>query len=156
MTASGLTYSVLLFVLLVARLGFAQTVTVRVINSNNRRPLQKQPITFQLLYDKPETVPVGVDRLMRRETDTKGEAQFTVPEPAPEHLAVQIKLTSEHWHCAAGVLVSTKDVIQKGIVESAATSGRSARPLEAKPGEIVFVARPLSLLERLLYPLEKD
>jgi hypothetical protein len=132
----------------------AQPLTIRVINANNGHPLQKQQVSVSLLYGKGEKPPAKYDASLRLETDVNGEAHFTLPEPAPVHLSAQVRLDWGHWRCGCGVLAVTEDVIQKGIVESA-DPGKSPPPITARPGEILFVARPLSFLERLLYPFVK-
>jgi hypothetical protein len=134
-----------------------EAVTIRVINSDGGRPLQKQQVSVSLLYDKGEKTPAKYDANLNLETDVNGEVHFVLPEPAPAHLAVRILIDWGHWDCggACGVLAASQDVIDRGIVESAADRKKPAASRKAIPGEILFVARPLSLLERLLYPLLK-
>jgi hypothetical protein len=137
---------------------YAQTVIVRVINANDGRPLKNQPVSLSLLYEKGETTPAKYDPNLNLQTGANGEVGFVLPNPAPAHMAAQVRLTSEHWHCGCMVLAVTQDVTQKGIVDSAASASESRRsPALAKavPGEILFVARPLSFWERLLYPFVK-
>lgn len=137
---------------------FAQTVRVRVVNANNGRPLQNQPVTVSLLYEKGEATPAKFEASLTFRTDASGEARFVLPKPAPTHMAAQVRLTTEHWRCGCMVLAATQDVIQKGIVDSAASASESKRSpslVKAVPGEILFVARPLSFWERLLYPFVK-
>lgn len=133
-----------------------QEIRIRVIDATSRHPLQKQRVSLSLLYEKSEKTPAKYDALVYLETDLSGEAQFRLPEPPPAHLEAQVRLTSEHWHCGCLVLVATQDLIQKGVVgtELGHRSGRSAAE-RAQPGEILFVARPFTFLERLLYPLVK-
>lgn len=135
----------------------AQAVTIRVINADGGRPLQKQKVSVTLLYDKGEKRPAKYDATLALETNTSGEAQIKLPEPAPAHLAVSLPIDWGRWHCAGacGVLAVTQDVIGKGIVESAADHKKSGASIEAIPGEILFIVRPLSFFERLLYPLVK-
>lgn len=118
----------------------AQVVTVRIVNASDGHPLEKQKVS------------VGSLSL---ETDANGKAQFNLPEPAPAHLMVLVTVDWGRWHCRCGTLAATKDVIQTGIVESAADSKKSAAFEKATPGEILFVVRPLSFFERLFYPLLK-
>jgi hypothetical protein len=136
---------------------FGQVVTIRVINAADGHPLQKQQVSVSLLYEKGERTPPKYDANLSLETDVNGEAHFPLPEPAPTHLSAQVRLPSEHWRCGCGVLAATEDVIQKGIVGPlpGAEPKKSAAPLKGTPGEILFVARPLSFFERLLYPLVK-
>jgi hypothetical protein len=109
-----------------------------------------------LFYDKGDRRPAKYDAILSLETDVNGQAQFTLPEPAPSHLAAQVRIDWGHWNCGCSVFAATQDVVQNGIVESPAVPKKSAAaPVKAVPGEIVFVARPLSFLERLLYPIMK-
>jgi hypothetical protein len=49
---------------------------------------------------------------------------------------------------------SSKSRLNSGPVQT--TESKSAFPFVAVPGEIPFVARPLSFFERLLYPIMKE
>ena len=133
-----------------------QTIRIRIINGSNGHPLLKQPVSVSLLYEKAEKAPAKYEALLRLETDTNGVALFTLPDLAPAHLSAGAHLTSEHWQCgcAAPLLVDTKDVIQNGVVAGREFSSR-ATSVKAEPGEIIFVARPFTFFERLLYPLLK-
>jgi hypothetical protein len=151
-------YLALSFLLSLVPSCLAQTVTVRVVNANNSRPLRNQLVSLSLLYEKGEATPAKFDPNLNHQTDANGGARFVLPKPAPAHLAAQIRLTSEYWHCVCMVLAVTQDVIDKGIVASAASANESQRMpslVKAVPGEILFVPRPLSFWERLLYPFVK-
>jgi hypothetical protein len=151
-----LRYLALLCVLSVGFSCSAQTVTIRVVNANDGSPLRNQPVSVSLLYEKGETTPAKYDASLSLQTDANGQIRFELPKPAPAHMAAQVRLTSEHWHCGCMVLAVTQDVIQKGIVDSAASESiRSPSLVRAVPGEILFLARPLSFWERLLYPFVK-
>ena len=123
------------------------------VNSNNGQPLPKQSVSINLLYERGEKPPAKYEGNLVLETDAKGEAQFGLPEPAPAHIWVQVRLTSEHWHCGCMALATTQDVIQKGMSDSESTT--SIKNARAEPRIILFLARPFTLLERLLYPLMK-
>ena len=144
--------------LLVGPFCFAQVVTVRVINAANGRPLQKQHVSVSLLYDGGQKPPPRSEAIVTLDTDANGEARFTLPQPAPLHMSALVRLTSEHWVCGCRVLAATADVIQMGIVDSVpgGKSKKAAASLKAAPGEILFVARPFSFFERLLYPFVKE
>jgi hypothetical protein len=127
-----------------------------VVNSNNGQPIAKQSVSVNLLYDKGEKAPATYEANLRLESDANGEARFLLPDPVPVHLVAQVRLTSEHWHCGCLALVATQDLIQKGIVQaSGPESTGSATNAKAEPGVILFLARPFTFLERLLYPLVK-
>ena len=89
------------------------------------------------------------------ETDANGDAHFILPKPAPAQLGVRVHLTSKYWHCACVALVTTEDVVKKGIVQPYEPTA-SAIPLQVEPGEILFVVRPFTFLEHLLYPFVKE
>jgi hypothetical protein len=137
---------------------FGQVIRIRVTNSKTGRPLQMQPVLVGLHYSQGEKAPTKYDANLRLETDANGEAQFRLPEPPPANLVAQVRLTSEHWHCFCMVPITTKDLIQMGIVvqPSGRESTTSATNAKAEPGVILFLARPFSFLERLFYPLVKD
>jgi hypothetical protein len=144
---------VLILVLLLCPVCFAQPVTVRVVSGKDGHPLPKQAVSVQFFYDKPAKVSPSLDF----ETDSNGEAQFDLPEPAPVHLNVRITLPSEHWHCACGFMGDTEMVVEKGVVQG--TPDKTKTPVAApkvEAGHIVFVARPFTFVERLLYPLVKE
>ena len=148
--------SVCVLLLLVGPLCFAQVVTIRVINTADGRPLQRQQVTVSLLYDKGEKTPPKYDANLSLESDANGEAHFTLPEPAPSRLSARVRLTSVHWRCGCEVLATMADVIQKGIVgPQPAGSKKSVTPVMVSPGEIIFLASPLSFFERALYPFVK-
>ncbi len=134
----------------------AQVIRIRVINVNNGHPVPRQNVSVGPAYAKIEKAPAMYDANLRLETDANGEAQIRLPEPSPAHLVAQVYLTSEHWHCGCLALVATQDLIQKGIVQvSGPESTVSAANAKAEPGVILFLVRPFTFLERLLYPLMK-
>lgn len=99
------------------------------------------------------------DANLALQTDARGEVRFVLPQPSPAHLAVRVGMDSGRWHCRCNVLAITQDVIQKGIVNSAASASESTKSpdlVKAVPGEIRFIVRPLSFFERLLAPLLKQ
>jgi hypothetical protein len=134
---------------------FGQTIKVRVVNGKTGHPLQKQPLSISLLYEKSEKEPAKYEKVLNLETDSMGESQFDLPNPAPSHLGAVVHLTSEHWHCGCVVLVTTQDLVKKGVVSAMQNANADAsRPqVQAEPREILFVARPLTLFERLISPL---
>lgn len=145
------------FLLWLAPCCFAQVIRIRVVDSKTGLPLQKQPVSVGLFYEKGKKAPAGFDTRPRLETNVNGEAEFRLPDPVPAHLGIQVRLTSEHWHCWCVVLVATQDLLRTGIVESADVETKaSAAAAKAEPGVILFRARPFTFLERLLYPLVKE
>jgi len=150
-------YLVCVFLLALGHSCLAQTATIRVINANDGRPLQRQHVSVSLLYDKEGTAPTKYVANLIFEIDVNGEVHFVLPAPVPTHVSAEVRLTSEHWRCGCGVVVATEDLIQKGIVGPLpdGQSKNSAAPIKAVHGEILFVACPLSFLERILHPFVK-
>lgn len=135
----------------------AASVRIQILNSKNGEPLQKQQIAVSFLYDASGRIPTGYPAIMHLETDVNGNAQLSLPEPAPQHIGITVHLTSEHWHCVCLALAETQNVIQEGVIVGRVGSQLRIRGqiVKAKPGEVLFLARPFTFLERLLYPLVK-
>jgi hypothetical protein len=131
----------------------AQTITIRAVNGKNGYPLPRQNVTISLLYEKGEKAPAKYSAQLNLETDDNGETHFTLPEPPPAHLAASVRIDWSHWRCPCALLDSTQNVLQSGVVKAEPSGKDSGNP---KPGEILFVARPLSLFYRLFGWLEKD
>jgi hypothetical protein len=143
----------LICVLILSNFCFAQPLTVRHLNSKSGHGVAKQSVTVQFWYDNPAAAPSTVNT----ETDSNGEAQVSVPEPTPPHLNVKVTLTSEHWYCTCWLMTVTEKVLQNGIVQTARTNdANSSNGVKAKPGEVLFLARPFTLFERLVYPFVKE
>ena len=145
------------FILSISPSCFGQVIKVRIINGRDGNPLPKQPIAVSPLYEEGEQKPEKYDALLHHDTDAKGTAQFDLPEPSPAHLSVGARLTSKYWHCGCDIpaRVVTKELVQKGIVVGRELSSPTTS-VNAEPGEILFVARPLTFFQRLFYPLLKD
>jgi hypothetical protein len=135
----------------------AQSVTVRVISVEDGRPMQKQKVWLNLWYFKGERPAANYDPNLGGETDANGKVQFQFPEPAPAHFSVKVDLTSEYWDCGCLVLGTTKDLIQKGIVGPMprAKLEKPDAAFKAVPDEILILARPFTLFERIMYPFMK-
>lgn len=131
----------------------AQTITIRVINGKNGHPLAKQNVLVSLLYDQGGRGPAHYRAQIELVTDNQGEAHFELPEPPPAHLAASARIDGSRWACACNLLGSSTEIIQMGVVKCPPKWDSCAKP---RPAEILFVARPLSLMYRLLGPLEKD
>lgn len=143
----------LIWAFLLCNFCLAQLVTVRVINSKTGQGLPKQPIAVQFLAESPP----AASAIVNIETNGNGEAQFSIPGPAPRHLNVRATLTSEYWYCVCWVMTDTDKVLQMGIVQTAPGSKAiSVNRAEPKPREVLFFARPFTFFERLMYPLAKE
>jgi hypothetical protein len=151
-------YSVWFLLLSVHSLCLAQRITIRLIDVRDGRPLPNRQVSLSLLYDKDERTPPKYEAALYSKTDSNGQAEFRLPEPAPAHLSAWADVTSsEHWWCICSALVATQDAIQKGYVAPQPGPWAQKKPGSAKavPAEILFLARPWNLLERILAPLER-
>ena len=97
------------------------------------------------------------DANLNLQTGADGEVRFVLPLPAPAHISAQVRVAPAHWRCGCGVLVATEELIRDGVVGPlpADEGGKSVAAPKGARGEILFVARPLSFWERLLYPFVK-
>jgi len=137
----------------------AQQITIRVIDARNGHPLQKREVLLRLHYGKDEEKPAKYEPILRLSTDADGKAQFGLPEPAPEHLEAEVRISmNEHWWCWCVESVATGEVSQKGIVGSrpGPWGKKSSASVTPVPGEVLFLARPFNLLERMWSPLAKE
>lgn len=128
----------------------AQILKIRVINVKNGQPLPKQVVLVNFLYDHRENAPSNVESNLHLSTGADGIVSFPLPDRAPEHLGIQVKLTLDSWRCGCYVLAATPDVLSKGLLSS--PSGATV----PQPGEIVFTARPPTFFERIFDPLLRD
>jgi len=143
--------------LLLSTVSVGQTVTVRVIDSRNGQPFQKKNVSISLIYERSDKSPAKQNPALSLQTDGNGTVEFSLPEPAPEHLGIHVQLTSEHLKCGCDLLVATKEVLNNGLAGPPPDgNSKKSRPfMSPHPGEVLVFARPLTLAERLLYPLVK-
>lgn len=130
----------------------SQTITVRMIDKNNGRPLHwaNQTVSFDLADEWSELQrPLATHGVTT--TDPHGEARFEIPSSRPKLLSISVRLASNlwQWHCTCGSLLKTQDAIDKGVVIWNTTSVGSQGKVEARPGDILILAKPPSLFERL-------
>lgn len=133
---------------------FAQEVAVRVVDSKGY-PFRKQPVSVFLSYGKGEKPPAQFDAQLKLETDANGKTRFTLPEPAPSHISVQVEGLSERdWKCVCFLGSRTQVVIEQGkVVDFAAEAKKAADSSAPAPGQILFIAHRMPFLMRLLWPL---
>jgi hypothetical protein len=136
--------------MLVASPCVAQEVTVRVINAANGRSLANQNVWVRLMSGDRWA---DDDVRFRLKTDAKGEAHFTLQQPAPKRVDVGTAMSPSHWDC--GLCWSgfaPQDILQKGIVAPQSTDYRPTKfeaSLKPTPGQILFARRRFSFFEWL-------
>lgn len=129
----------------------AQMITFRVITDQGK-PIKKRSVSISFDGLK-NGKPIG--RGQTQETDENGEARFTLPPSGRDFFFFYVDLGSPYWFCGCDGIPKIQDVVQRGIVQSAARKDPS-KSFEPKPGEVLIVARKFSFIDRLLYPFMKD
>lgn len=139
-----------IWVLWLSQICLAQSVTVRVVNELNAKPLANQSVLVQFLFHDPSKT----SSVLRFETDANGETRFSLPEPAPERMDVEISLASKYWHCSCWVTADTETIIHSGLLQVPKTEPpvHPFPPANKEPGRVIFIARPYAALEMLLRP----
>jgi hypothetical protein len=136
----------ILVMLFLCPLCFAQSVTVRVVDTTGQ-PISDQVVTAHFLFANPAN-----DRAFNQRTDANGEALLQLPQPTPEAMDVEVGLVQTNLHCSCRVLAKTERVMREGLTIAGRTRGvKSSKPIPPTPGHIIFVARPPSLLEKVLF-----
>ena len=134
-----------------------QIIRIKIISAKDGEPLKDQSVSISLLYEKTQQAPPNTDTHLQLHTNANGEALLRLPNPPPAHLGTQVNLTSDNWRCACTALVTTQDVIAKGLTVAAPAKKSDTSPhRQAQPGEILFSPRPLTFFERLLEPFVKQ
>lgn len=130
-------------------------IKVRVIDARDGKPYANLtvPITFQRAnptggFRSKAEAQANLQATVRQTTDALGQVSFALPTPTPGVIAIDLPRIG----CGPG-LFDTEKVIEKGIVgqNRCETKLRKANiKFEAKPGEIVYFAAPIGLLEGAL------
>jgi hypothetical protein len=140
-----------LAVLCLGTLCFGETVVVRVISGVEGLPLSGQPVTMQLRYGKTATEEAHTI-LLRYTTDFSGEAEFPLPLAKPQALNVDVKFEAKGLRCSCRVLTETETVLREGLtVANPAHGSKTPAVVKPRPGQIVFIARPSSFLQKVIY-----
>ena len=132
-----------------------EALTIRVLNAESGRPLAQQPVVVFFLYANSLAAVKSQHRAaLTFRTNQNGDALIPLTNPMPASVSLRVKLTSEHWHCGCSVLAETQDVLRSGVLESS-LKGKPAR-MTGKPGEVLFLARPYTFIERVMAPFERE
>lgn len=153
----------LVFLFCLSATCFSQTVTIRIVDLTDGKPVRNIAIYVSGLsgngVDQDErrkllSKPVSADLLMK--TDINGEVGFSLPKPVPDHFYVRAALSGSHWDCTCTVRVTTEKALQEGFaITSPYAYRKHEQPARPKPGEVIFGLRPLPLGIRVLWPIMK-
>ena len=160
---SGIVF-VLFFLCCVSAASFGQRVTIRVINLNGRPFKNKQVyisgLSAHAASKTDEQIkltgkPIRADLSLL--TDSKGEAAFDLPNPAPAYVYVRPMFSERVWDCTCFVSIPTDELLQKGYIAMSPSAARKKPKPSMQPsaGEILFVMARTPLWWQLLYPIEK-
>lgn len=147
-----------LFMLCVTPLSFAQTITIRAVDVTSGHSLKQYRATIWLLYTKQDASSTKQVPELEIQSDSSGIIRFSLPEQVPQRLFIRLILKEGHWRCGSVEFADSQELIQKGIVglSPSPKSNKTDVVVKAMPVEIVFLARPMTFFERLLYPLVKS
>jgi hypothetical protein len=146
-----------IIIVLLSSSSLAQVVKLKLIDASGRA-VPNRTVSVTLVYDNGAGPSGNEPTILRSQTDSKGEAQFTLPEAFPTQLRAWVDLTSsEHWWCVCSALIGKREVVEKGYVSANPGPGAGSGPSSRKPvpGEILFLARRWNLFERMIAPLER-
>lgn len=148
---------------------FGQTINIRIVDVRNQKPITDARVSVsgisvnagpeQVEKRKLRTKPTTPD--LRLVTDSNGEAQFDLPNPAPAYFYVRAELRPIQWDCFCLLRVSTEQVTQKGLAVSSAGATRLhdyhrllTKPRnQPRPTEILFRIAPNPLWLKIFWPL---
>ncbi len=130
-------------------------ITVRVIDGRNGKPYARLllPIHFdrvkKISFDSVADARANVVASERKRTDAKGEVRIPVPLPLPEVIGVDLTTLA----CGPDTF-DTRQVIERGVVGENHCNGKAGRmniKFQAKPGEVIVFAAPMSFWETIFH-----
>jgi hypothetical protein len=144
--------------------GFAQTITIRIVNLTNKKPVKNVLIYVSGITEKAaderdqgrRIVAKPIDAELRLPTGANGEASLSLPKPPPERFYIRASLSGPHWDCTCLVRVVTEEVMRSGlVVMSPYAHRRSERPIPPRPGEVFLGLKPTPWWVRVFWPVLK-
>jgi hypothetical protein len=119
-------------------------IRVRLLNSNNGKPMGSQPIKVRFGRDLATCLP-------EQRTDDNGVADFHLEAPVSKWINVT-EVSETIWHCEEieKNTFITSDVLEHGIValNKCDPKGKRTGKIAAQPGEVILFARPLRFWEQ--------
>jgi hypothetical protein len=140
---------------------FGQTVTVRIVNAADGKPVAAQKILISGIKGNPETPDEARQKLVAKHaspdltlvTDAQGRVQFDLPTVPPTKFYVRAVLRPPVWDCSSClVTVSTEELARKGLW----VGSHDDASIQLQPGEILFRMRPTPLWARVFWPFLVD
>jgi hypothetical protein len=139
---------------------FGQTVTVRIVNAENGKPVAAQRILVSGIKGNGATPDEARRKLIAKPTspdatlvtDTQGRVQFDLPTTPPANFYVRAVLRPPVWDCSCVVTVSTEELLRKGLL----VGTHDDASIHPQPGEILFCVHPTALWVRVFWPFLVD
>lgn len=117
--------------------GFAEDVTIRLINVKDGRPLEAQVIVLSLGNARLASTPE-----VEATTSSDGTAVFRLPDPIPKEVFLDTE-NGKIRACYSWGAFSTQEIIEHGIVaeNKCDPKGKLKGKFTAKPGEVIVFVR---------------
>jgi len=139
---------------------FGQTVTVRIVNAENGKPVAAQKILVSGIEGNGDTPDEARRRLIAKHTspdmtlvtDAQGRVRFDLPTVPPTNFFVRAVLRPPVWDCSCLVTVPTDELKRKGLW----IGPHDDASIQPQPGEILFRIRPTALWVRVFWPFLVD
>jgi hypothetical protein len=139
---------------------FGQTVTVRIINAGNGKPVAAHKILVSGIRGSSETPDEARRKLAAKHpspdltllTDAQGRVQFDLPNAPPADFYVRAVLRSPVWDCSCLITVPTEKLMRKGLW----IGPHDDSSVQPQPGEILLRIRPTALWQRVFWPFLVD
>jgi hypothetical protein len=139
---------------------FGQTVTVRIVNAGNGKPVAAQKILVTGIKGNGDTPDEARRKLIAKHTspdvtlitDAQGRVRFDLPPAPPANFYVRAVLRPPVWDCSCLVTVPTEELMRKGL----RVGPHDDASIQPQPGEILFRIRPTALLVRAFWPFLVD
>ncbi len=108
----------IILIVLLSSSSLAEVVKLKLIDASGHA-VPNRAVSITLVYDNGADPSASEPTILRSQTDSKGEAQFTLPKAFPTQLRAWVDLTSsEHWWCVCSALIGTREVVEKGYVSA--------------------------------------
>jgi hypothetical protein len=139
---------------------FGQTVTVRIVNAADGKPVAAQKILVSGTKGNGDTPDEARRKLIAKHTspdetlvtDAQGRVHFDLPTVPPANFYVRAVLRPPVWDCSCVVTVPTEELLRKGL----RVGSHDDASIQPQPGEILFRIRPTALWVRMFWPFLVD
>jgi len=126
--------------------GSAQDITVRLLDASSGHGMSGESVWLQF-YRPDKTL-----QQIEHKTGRDGIAHFQLTEAAPE---IYVAASGSRLWCAGHLTESPQNVFSHGASSPASCTPKdSVARIAPRPGEVILFARPMTLWQRLMRPLE--